>query len=165
MRTTARQTRANRPITVDFRNETAYWQLLDDRKAFLACVLAFACPWACSCNTRPPGVAAGAAPATRMTSGAGWVGSLCGVFSARRAAPCARSCRPSSSALARCVRRWPAMRCGRPMASASGTDFSTRRQAGLRCSQTNGMVGRYDGRICSSCVEEVVSIPKVLNDT
>jgi hypothetical protein len=41
MRTTARQTRENRTITVDFRNETAYFQLLDDRKAFLECVLAF----------------------------------------------------------------------------------------------------------------------------
>jgi hypothetical protein len=41
MRTTARQTRANRTITVDFQNEATYVQLLDDGKAFLECVLAF----------------------------------------------------------------------------------------------------------------------------
>src|SRR5919108_4637218 len=41
MRTTARQTRENRTITVDFQNEATYVQLLDDGKAFLECVLAF----------------------------------------------------------------------------------------------------------------------------
>src|SRR6266851_9783805 len=41
MRTTARQTRENRTITVDFQNETTYFQLLGDGKAFLECVLAF----------------------------------------------------------------------------------------------------------------------------
>jgi hypothetical protein len=41
MPNTARQTRANRTITVDFHNEATYFQLLDDGKAFLACVLAF----------------------------------------------------------------------------------------------------------------------------
>ena len=41
MRTTARQTRDNRTITVDFQNEATYVQLLNDGKAFLACVLAF----------------------------------------------------------------------------------------------------------------------------
>src|SRR6266705_6226533 len=41
MRTTARQTRENRTITVDFQNEATYMQLLDDGKAFLECVLAF----------------------------------------------------------------------------------------------------------------------------
>jgi hypothetical protein len=41
MRTTARQTRQNRTITVDFQNEAAYYQLLDDGKAFVECVLAF----------------------------------------------------------------------------------------------------------------------------
>ena len=38
---TARQTRDNRTITVDFRSEATYFQLLGDRKAFLECVLAF----------------------------------------------------------------------------------------------------------------------------
>src|SRR6266849_7926952 len=41
MRTTARQTRENRTITVDFQNEATYFQLLGDGKAFLECVLAF----------------------------------------------------------------------------------------------------------------------------
>jgi hypothetical protein len=41
MRNTARQTRANRTLTVDFQNETTYFQLLGDGKAFVECVLAF----------------------------------------------------------------------------------------------------------------------------
>src|SRR5215216_1482536 len=41
MRTTARQTRENRTITVDFRDEATYFQLLADGKAFVECVLAF----------------------------------------------------------------------------------------------------------------------------
>src|SRR5229473_3382402 len=41
MRNTTKQPRANRTITIDFRNEATYFQLLDDRKAFLECVLAF----------------------------------------------------------------------------------------------------------------------------
>ena len=41
MRTTARQTRENRTITVDFQNEATYGQLLGDGKAFVECVLAF----------------------------------------------------------------------------------------------------------------------------
>src|SRR6266705_6652504 len=41
MRNTARQTRENRTITVDFQNETTYFQLLGDGKAFVECVCAF----------------------------------------------------------------------------------------------------------------------------
>src|SRR6266851_5192349 len=41
MRHTARQTRENRTITVDFQNEATYFQLLGDGKAFIECVLAF----------------------------------------------------------------------------------------------------------------------------
>ena len=41
MRNTARQTRENRTITVDFHNEATYMQLLGDGKAFVECVLAF----------------------------------------------------------------------------------------------------------------------------
>ena len=41
MRHTARQTRENRTITVDFQNEATYYQLLSDGKAFVECVLAF----------------------------------------------------------------------------------------------------------------------------
>jgi hypothetical protein len=41
MRHTARQTRDNRTITVDFHDETTYFKLLDDRRAFVEFVLAF----------------------------------------------------------------------------------------------------------------------------
>jgi hypothetical protein len=41
MGTAAKPTRENRTIIVDFQNETAYVQLLDDGKAFLELVLAF----------------------------------------------------------------------------------------------------------------------------
>ena len=37
----ATRTRHNRTIIVDFHNETTYFQLLDDGKAFVECVLAF----------------------------------------------------------------------------------------------------------------------------
>src|SRR2546428_3654799 len=41
MGTAAKATRENRTITVDFQNETSYFQLLGDGKAFVECVLAF----------------------------------------------------------------------------------------------------------------------------
>ena len=41
MRNTARQTRENRTITVDFHNEATDAQLLGHGKAFIACVVAF----------------------------------------------------------------------------------------------------------------------------
>jgi hypothetical protein len=41
MRNTARQTRDNRTISVDFHDETTYFTLLDDRKAFVEFALAF----------------------------------------------------------------------------------------------------------------------------
>ena len=41
MGTAAKRTRANRTITVAFRDEATYCHLLDDSKAFLECVLAF----------------------------------------------------------------------------------------------------------------------------
>src|SRR5438094_1006091 len=41
MRNPARQTRENRTITIGFRDEATYFQLLGDGKAFLECVLAF----------------------------------------------------------------------------------------------------------------------------
>ena len=40
MRTTARQTRENRTITIDFQDETTYFRLLDDGKAFVELVMA-----------------------------------------------------------------------------------------------------------------------------
>ena len=41
MRDTARQTRDNRTITVDFHDEMTYAKLLDDLRAFVEFVLAF----------------------------------------------------------------------------------------------------------------------------
>src|ERR671922_2625871 len=41
MVTAAKSTRENPTITVDFQNETTYFQLLGDGKAFVECVLAF----------------------------------------------------------------------------------------------------------------------------
>jgi len=41
MQSTARQTRANRTITVDFQNEATYFHLLGDGKAFVELVIAF----------------------------------------------------------------------------------------------------------------------------
>jgi hypothetical protein len=41
MGTAAKPTRANRTITVDFRDEATYFHLLEDGKAFGECVLAF----------------------------------------------------------------------------------------------------------------------------
>ena len=41
MGTAAKPTRANRTITVDFRDEATYFHLMADGKAFLECVLAF----------------------------------------------------------------------------------------------------------------------------
>src|SRR5215831_10579712 len=41
MSTAAKQTRENRTITVDFRDESTYFELLGDGKAFVECVFAF----------------------------------------------------------------------------------------------------------------------------
>src|SRR5438132_11945478 len=41
MGTAAQPTRENRTITVDFRSEATYFQLLGDGQAFLECVIAF----------------------------------------------------------------------------------------------------------------------------
>jgi hypothetical protein len=41
MRSQTKPPRENRTITVDFRDETAYFRLIEDRKAFLECVIAF----------------------------------------------------------------------------------------------------------------------------
>src|SRR2546423_12656044 len=41
MSTAAKQTRTNRTITVDFRDEATYVQLLGDGQAFVECVCAF----------------------------------------------------------------------------------------------------------------------------
>ena len=60
MHDTARQTRENRTITVDFQNEATYFQLLDDGKAFVELVLRSSSPSAFSSGTRRPVAAVGA---------------------------------------------------------------------------------------------------------
>ena len=54
MRNTARRTRENRTITVDFRSEATYVQLLGDGKAFLECVLAFIMALGFQLKHKPP---------------------------------------------------------------------------------------------------------------
>ena len=41
MSTTAKAPRENRTITVDFQDESTYFQLIDNGKAFIECILAF----------------------------------------------------------------------------------------------------------------------------
>jgi hypothetical protein len=41
MASPSKPTRENRTITIDFQDETTYFQLLGDTKAFVECVLAF----------------------------------------------------------------------------------------------------------------------------
>ena|SRR5215813_10160689 len=52
MGTAAKPTRENRTITVDFRSEATYFQLLGDGKAFLECVLAFVMALGLSARTQ-----------------------------------------------------------------------------------------------------------------
>src|ERR1043166_972955 len=54
MRSTARQTRANRTITVDFQHEATYFQLLGDGKAFVEVVLAFVLSLGLQLAHKPP---------------------------------------------------------------------------------------------------------------
>ena len=60
MRHPTRQTRDNRTITVDFRDDATYYQLLGNGKAFVECVLALSFLLAFSSPTRPAAVRAGA---------------------------------------------------------------------------------------------------------
>jgi len=62
MRTTARPTRENRTITVDFQNEATYVQLLSDSKAVVEGVPAFPLPVGFNPARMPPSVAGGCLP-------------------------------------------------------------------------------------------------------
>ena len=112
MRNTARQTRENRTITVDFQNEATYFQLLGDGKAFVECVLAFLLSLGfqlkhkATCQRRrvPD------APLALCPCPPGW-GHHLACSSAPRVKRCSPSCPTSSCAIARCVPRWPAMPC------------------------------------------------------
>jgi hypothetical protein len=56
----AKPTRANRTTTIDFQNEATYFQLLDNGKAFVECVLAFVLSLGFHSNTRRRVVVMGA---------------------------------------------------------------------------------------------------------
>ena len=55
----AKPTRQNRTITVDFQELSTYLQLIHDGKAFVEFVLPFSSPWAFSSHTRRPVPVAG----------------------------------------------------------------------------------------------------------
>src|SRR5882724_10309536 len=110
MRNTARQTRDNRTITVDFHDETTYFKLLDDRRAFVEFILAFLL--ALGFQLKHKATCGGGGCLTRhshyMRVRVGE--SPSGASSARRAKPCSPSCHISSCAIARCDPRSLAMR-------------------------------------------------------
>jgi hypothetical protein len=108
MRTTARSTRDNRTITVDFQRKATYVQLLSDGKAFVECVLAFLLALGFQLKHKAPVAVAGSSPTTPMMSVFAWEESSSGVSSAPRVVRCAPSCPTSSCRIARCRQRWPA---------------------------------------------------------
>ena len=110
MRNTARQTRDNRTITIDFHDETTYFKLLDDRRACVEFVLAFLLALGFQLTHKAACGGGGCLTATRMTCASVWGESPSGASSARRAKRCSPSCRMSSGASARCDPRSLAMR-------------------------------------------------------
>ena len=81
MRHTARQTRENRTITVDFQNEATYFQLLRmARRSSNSCVLSSS-PSAFSSHTRRVVAVEGVSHATRIMSASVCVGSPSGGYS------------------------------------------------------------------------------------
>jgi hypothetical protein len=104
MRNTARQPRDNRTITVDFHDEATSFQLLDDRKAFVECILTFLLALGFQLKHKATcggGCLTRYSPYMRVRLGA----SPFGGFRARRAERCSRSSRTSSGAVARCPLR------------------------------------------------------------
>ena len=84
MGTAAKRTRENRTITVDFRDDATYLQLLGDDKAFVEFVCAFLLSLGFQLAHRPPVTGVGVSPATRIMSVSVCVGSPSGGYSARR---------------------------------------------------------------------------------
>ena len=82
MRSTARQTRENRTITIDSQNEATYMQLLGDGKAFLECVLAFVMSLGFQLKHKGDLWRRWMPHAPRIMSVCGWVGSPSGGSSA-----------------------------------------------------------------------------------
>src|SRR4030095_3336440 len=112
MSTAAKPTRENCTITVDFRDDATYVQLLGDGKAFVEFVCAFLLSLgfqlAHKATCRGEGCLPPAPPIMPVSGG---VGSPSGVSSAPRVARCSRSCRTSFCAIVRCVLIWPVMSC------------------------------------------------------
>ena len=110
---TSKPTRANRTITVDFRNEATYFQLLGDGKAFVECVLAFVL--SLGFQLKHKATCGGGGCLTRHSH---YVRVRLGGVTIWRV-QCTRCkavftcCHTLSCAIARCTRRWPAMPCWR----------------------------------------------------
>jgi hypothetical protein len=117
MGTAAKPTRENRTITVDFQNETTYFQLLGDGKAFVECVLAFLL--ALGLQLAHKGTCKGGGCLTRHSH---YVRVRLGGVTIWRIQ--CTTCRAvftvlphSSCAIARCARRSPVMPCWPPTAA------------------------------------------------
>jgi len=111
MRNTARQTRENRTITVDFQNEATYVQLLGDGKAFVELVLAFILSIGFQlkhkATCRGGGCLTRHSHYVRVRLG----GSPSGVSNAPRVVRCSQSSPTLSCAIAECGQTWPVMPC------------------------------------------------------
>ena len=104
---TAKATRQNRTITVDFQDEATYFQLLDEPRRLSSSSSPSSSPSAFSSTTRRAVATVGVSLATPITSASVWAGSPSGAFSARDARRYSRSCPILSCAIARCDPRWP----------------------------------------------------------
>jgi hypothetical protein len=127
MQNTARQARENRTITVDFRDEATYFQLLGNGKAFLECVLA--CVLSLGFQLKHKATCGGGGCLTRHSH---YVRVRLGGVTIWRLQ--CTTCRavftilPTSSyAIVRCARRWLVMHCWPRMAASvwSGARSST----------------------------------------
>src|SRR5215468_6599681 len=101
MRQAAKRTRENRTITVDFRDDATYVQLLGNGKAFVECVGTFLLSLGFQLAHKATCRGAGVSHVTRIMSASVCVGSPSGGSSARRVKPCSPCCRTSSCAIAR----------------------------------------------------------------
>ena len=111
MSTAAKQTRENRTITVDFRDEATYVQLLGDGKAFVECVCAFLLALgfqlAHKATCQGGGCLTRHSHYLRVRLG----GVTIWRIQCTSVARCSPSSPTSSCAIARCDRRWPATPC------------------------------------------------------
>src|SRR4029434_1610933 len=111
MSTAAKQTRANRTITVDFRDEAPYVQLLGDGKAFVecvgACLLSLGFQRAHTATCQGGGCLTRPSHSLRVRLGGVTIWRI-------QCTRCRAVCTvlpPASGAIARCDQRWPATPC------------------------------------------------------